>query len=371
MAEPRTFRNTVATLLAVALGSAVGGGVVAWFALPEAAQASSESRGTHARLITDELNTIQVFGDAADSVVFIQNKALRRSLFALDASEIPQGSGSGFVWDKEGHVVTNFHVINGADALTVHFADGTAYDAQVVGVEPNKDLAVLRIKAPKEKLKPIQVANSSSLVVGQKVLAIGNPFGLDHSLSTGVVSALGRETRAPSGRTIRDVIQTDAAINPGNSGGPLLDSSGALIGINTAIYSTSGSSAGIGFAVPSNTVARVVPQLVRYGKLNRAGLGVVVLSDSAARSRGIEGVIVAEVPRGSAAARVGLQGVQTAPDGNVMLGDVITGIGGKPVRNYDDLSYALESFQVGDQVDVEVSRNRRREVVKVQLQQIE
>ncbi len=234
-------------------------------------------------LLESEQNTIEVFRRASPSVVFITNSRQVHSFRGLNVTGIPQGSG--FIWDELGHVVTNYHVIRGGDAFSVTFGDGASYDARVVGFDPNKDLAVLRIRTQDRKLVPLQHGGSAELVVGQKVLAIGNPFGLDHTLTTGVISALGREIPSLAGTLIEDVIQTDASINPGNSGGPLLDSSGRLIGVNTSIIGPAGQSAGIGFAVPSSTVNRIVPQLIRFGKVRRAGLGVRIFPDRAISTR--------------------------------------------------------------------------------------
>ncbi|MDZ7290533.1 MAG: trypsin-like peptidase domain-containing protein [candidate division KSB1 bacterium] len=321
-------------------------------------------------LLPDERNTIEVFQQVAPSVVFITSKALRRDFFSLDVFEIPAGSGSGFIWDEQGHVVTNNHVIENADALTVTLSNHSSYEAEVVGTEPSKDIAVLRIKAASSSLKPVQVGSSTNLQVGQKVLAIGNPFGLDQTLTTGVVSAVGREIKTSGGRTIQDVIQTDAAINPGNSGGPLLNSRGQLIGINTAIISPSGSSAGIGFAVPVNTVMRVVPQLIKYGKVIRPGLGVSVINDAYARRLGIEGVIIGEVQRGGPADKAGLQGLQRNWRGELILGDVIVGIDDAKIRSFDELSNVLERYKVGDEVNVKFLRNDKERSVRVRLQRV-
>ena len=209
----------------------------------------------------------------------------------MDVTEIPQGTGSGFVWDQDGHIVTNFHVVQEGDRANVTLNDGSTYPATIVGTTPDKDIAVLKIDAPPQKLLPLPIGQSSNLKVGQKVLAIGNPFGLDQTLTTGVISGLGREIKSVSGRPIHDVIQTDASINPGNSGGPLLDSSGRLIGINTAIYSPSGANAGIGFAVPVDTVNQIVPQLMKFGKITRPGLGISILADQIAQQNRIDGVV--------------------------------------------------------------------------------
>ncbi len=322
-------------------------------------------------LLEDERNTIQVFEQASPAVVFITNKALRRDFFSMNVFEVPQGTGSGFIWDTEGHIVTNNHVVEGGNSWSVTLNDNTSYDAELVGVEPSKDLAVMRIRAPRAKLSPVMIGSSEKLRVGQKVIAIGNPFGLDQTLTTGVVSALGREIKANNGRTIQDVIQTDAAINPGNSGGPLMNSHGELIGINTAIYSTSGASAGIGFAVPVNIVRNIVPQLIQHGKVIRPGLGVSLLNDNVARRAGVNGVIIANVARGSAAQRAGLRGLSENDWGQAQLGDVIIGINNKPVTTYDELGTELEKYQVGETITVKILRNDREMTVPVKLQEVE
>jgi S1-C subfamily serine protease len=254
-----------------------------------------------ADLLEDERNTIELFRRASGSVVYITTKERQRDFFTRNIMEIPRGSGSGFVWNRDGHIVTNFHVVQPGRTTPIYsvtLTDGTTYDAEVVGWEPEQDLAVLRIEAPREELQALDIGDSDRLVVGQKVLAIGNPFGLDQTLTTGIISALGREIRSVAGTTIQDVIQTDASINPGNSGGPLLDSSGRLIGVNTAIISPTGSSAGIGFAVPVNTVMRIVPQLIEFGDVKRAGLGVHILTLDAYQRRRLgigPGVVVQKV----------------------------------------------------------------------------
>jgi S1-C subfamily serine protease len=235
-----------------------------------------------------------VFRQVSPSVVYVANSKVSRGAFLFQAEETPQGAGSGFIWDEQGHIVTNYHVVRGGEKFSVALADGSTYDARLVGVEPRKDLAVLQIEVD-SPLHPVQLADSHQLLVGQKVLAIGNPFGLDSTLTTGVISALGREIESVAGTRIEDVIQTDASINPGNSGGPLLDSHGRVIGITTAIFSTSGASAGIGFAVPAATIARLVPQLIQFGHVKWAGLGVQVLPDHIAAQWGIIGVIVRDV----------------------------------------------------------------------------
>ncbi|MGQ0696004.1 MAG: S1C family serine protease [Nitrospiraceae bacterium] len=319
---------------------------------------------------TDERATIAIFERSAKSVVFIANTAIQRDIWSFNMMEVPQGSGTGFVWNKQGHIVTNFHVIYGADAIKVTLADRSEHQAKLVGADPDHDLAVLQIQAPESLLEPLAIGSSQDLRVGQKVLAIGNPFGLDHTLTTGVVSALGRTIKSMSNRTIEGVVQTDAAINPGNSGGPLLDSSGRLIGVNTQIVSPSGAYAGIGFAVPVDTVNRIVPELIKYGKLIRPGLGVSLVPDAIARKWGIKGLIIGRVSRGGSADRAGLRGARETTTGRVELGDVIVAVAGKPVTTIDELMDVLEDHRVGAQVTVEILRGNRRERVPITLQAV-
>lgn len=313
-----------------------------------------------------ERQTVELFHGAAPSVVFITSMAVRRSPFRLNLTQIPRGSGSGIVWDDLGHIVTNFHVIQGGDAARVTLADQSTWDATVVGTAPEKDLAVLKIAAPRERLRPIPIGRASELLVGQHVYAIGNPFGLDHTLTTGVISALGREIDSVARTPIRDVIQTDAAINPGNSGGPLLDSSGRLIGVNTAIFSPSGAYAGIGFAIPVDTVQWVVPDLIQYGRVMRPSLGVQVATTQVTTQLGITGALVLNVTPGSNAERAGLRPTFRDDRGRLVLGDVITGVDGRAVRNAGDLLLILEEHEPGDRVRLTVRRQRgEREVVLV------
>jgi S1-C subfamily serine protease len=258
-------------------------------------------------------------------------------------------------------------VIQGASAARVTLHDQSVWPATLVGAAPDQDLAVLRIRAPAEKLAPVLVGSSRDLQVGQKVFAIGNPFGLDFTLTTGIVSALGRSIRALTGRMIEDVIQTDAAINPGNSGGPLLDSAGRLVGVNTQIASPSGASAGIGFAVPVDTVNRVVPELIAHGRVVRPRLGIVPAQEWVLRRAGLEGVLVLSVAEGSAAARAGLRGTSQAEDGSLVLGDVVQGLDGRKVTSLDDLYAALEKHRPGETVKVRVLRGDRTHDVEVTL----
>ena len=258
---------------------------------PQAVPRAVADRGP---LAAGERQTIELFEASSPSVVYITTVRVGRDRFSRNLLEIPQGTGTGFVWDDRGHVVTNFHVLHGAQIARVTLDDQTTWEAKLVGVSPDKDLAVLQIEAPTEALHAIPIGTSGDLKVGQKVLAIGNPFGLDHTLTTGVISGLGREIKSVAGRPIQNVIQTDAAINPGNSGGPLLDSAGRLIGVNTMIYSPSGAYAGVGFAVPADTVNRIVPKLIVYGKIVRPGLGVEI-DDYLNERLDLEGVIVHDV----------------------------------------------------------------------------
>jgi S1-C subfamily serine protease len=324
-------------------------------------------------LAGDEKATVELFQQAAPSVVYITNLAVRRDAFSFNVMEIPQGTGSGFLWDDAGHVVTNFHVIQTAQAAEVTLSDHSNWDARLVGVEPDKDLAVLHIDAPPDKLRAIAVGTSGDLRVGQKVFAIGNPFGLDHTLTTGIISALGREIRSVTGRSIQNVIQTDAAINPGNSGGPLLDSAGRVIGVNTAIYSPQGGSGtyvGIGFAVPVDTIRRIVPQLIEHGKVVKPGLGVVLANDRIAYELGLEGVLVIDVSRGGGAEKAGLRPTRRDANGRLVLGDVIVAVGPRPVKDADDLAQALETRSVGDTVEITVLREDRRVKLEVKLQDV-
>ncbi|MBL4581547.1 MAG: trypsin-like peptidase domain-containing protein [Gammaproteobacteria bacterium] len=310
---------------------------------------------------SDEENNIEIFKLVSPSVVNITNSRLVRSLYAFNPQEVPQGSGTGFIWDEAGYIVTNYHVVQQADRVTVTLQDGTSYAATAVGVDPDKDLAVLKIDAPNTELVAIMPGDSSLLEVGRKVIAIGNPFGLDTTMTVGIVSALGREIDSMSRRKIRDVIQTDAAINPGNSGGPLLNSLGQLVGVNTAIYSPSGASSGIGFAIPVNTVKRIVPDLIAYGRVQTPVMGIrqIPQADYYRRQWGIEGVIVLDVFPGTDPARAGMRGLSRGPRGRIQLGDVIVQIDGQPVRNEDDYADVLEQHSAGDTVKVKTVRDNQ------------
>ncbi|WP_265561705.1 S1C family serine protease [Sphingomicrobium arenosum] len=323
-----------------------------------------------ADLAADEQATIDLFEGARDSVVAISTSQRVRDFYSRNVYSVPRGSGSGMIWDEAGHVVTNWHVVQGASGAQVQLADGRELSATLVGASPAHDLAVLRIGgagfAPPAR---IPIGTSGDLRVGQKVFAIGNPFGLDWTLTTGIVSALDRSLPREDGADIQDLIQTDAAINPGNSGGPLLDSAGRLIGINTAIYSPSGASAGIGFAVPADTVMRVVPQLIAEGRYTRPSLGIGSdenFNNRLKRASGIEGVFVLEVEPGSPAARAGLEPARRTRRG-VDPGDVVTAIDGQPVTRLGELLARLDDYEVGEEVALTIVRDGQRRNVRLRL----
>lgn len=322
----------------------------------------------------EEKSTIALFRQASPGVVNITTIGLQRDFFTLNLYQIPQGTGSGFVWDTNGNIITNFHVIQNADVAQVTLADQSNWKARVVGVAPDKDIAVLRIDAPPKRLHPIPIGTSKDLQVGQTVFAIGNPFGLDQTLTTGVISALNREIESVTRRPIQGVIQSDAAINPGNSGGPLLDSAGRLIGVNTAIFSPSGVSAGIGFAIPVDTVNRLAPELIRSGKITRPGLGVQLdeqINQQVTQRLGVKGVLVVDVVRGGAAAKAGIQPTRRDAEGRFRLGDIITAIDGKKVETPNDLFLALEKYKVGDAVSLTLLRDGRNVQARVNLEGVQ
>jgi S1-C subfamily serine protease len=315
-----------------------------------------------------EKATIALFEKASPSVVFITTSDVRRDYFTMTLNEYKSGSGSGFIWDYNGHIITNYHVVGNADKITVTLSDQNSYPAELVGIAPSKDLAVLKIDAPESQLNPVKTGKSYNLKVGQSVYAIGNPFGLDQTLTTGVVSALGREINSLANIPIKDVIQTDAAINPGNSGGPLLNSSGELIGVNTAIYSPSGASAGIGFSIPVDAVNWVVPDLIKYGKLQRPTLGIGLYpNQETTRRMGLDGVLVFRVTEGGAAEKAGIQPTYRDRNGRLHLGDIIKRIDDQVISTQNDLLLALEKYKVGDLVQVAIERGEDELVVEVKL----
>ena len=365
-----------ALLLGAALGAYFGRDIKEAVSGPSVAEAQTrpEPGSKERNLDADERATIALFKESQASVAFITTTEQQIDFWSRTVSEQATGSGSAFVWDDKGHIVTNYHVVQpvaegsrGAE-ITVTLQDKNLAGT-LVGVAPELDLAVIRVETSKRDLKALAVGASANLEVGQKVFAIGNPFGLDHTLTTGIVSALGRTITSVLNTPIEDVIQTDAAINPGNSGGPLLDSSGRLIGVNTAIYSPSGANAGIGFAVPVDTVSRVVPQLIQFGKMRRPVIGVRTdprLDSLVARRFGVRGAVILDVEKGSAAARAGLTGIE-ADRSSISVGDVITEIDGKPVAGQADLSGRLSYIEPGATVNVKVWRDGKVREVKLTL----
>jgi len=337
-------------------------------------QEKSEPRVVQARgsLAEDEQSTIELFENTRDSVVFITTRQrAEKNAWSRDSSSIPRGTGSGFIWDDDGHIITNLHVILGTSSATVRLADGRDYQAGLVGASPAHDIAVLKIGIGYQRPTPVPLGTSHDIKVGQKVFAIGNPFGLDWTLTTGIVSALDRSLPGIEGRTIDHLIQIDATINPGNSGGPLLDSAGRLIGINTAIYSPSGVSAGIGFSVPVDTINRVVPQLISRGKYIRPALGITVdgkFNDRLASMLGVTGIVILDVDPGSAAETAGLVGAIIAPDGKITPNDIIVELENEPIDSVDQLLKILDKHKVGDTIQITVLRDDTKTKVAVTLQ---
>jgi S1-C subfamily serine protease len=317
----------------------------------------------------EEQTIIDLYKRVRPSVVHVTRLSVQRSFRTLNLEEIPEGTGSGFIWDDEGHVVTNYHVVRGADACQVTLPeDHSTYNAGVVGVFPDKDMAVLWIQAPKTKLHPIPIGRSSDLQVGQKAFAIGNPFGLDQTLTAGIISALDREINAVTGRPIKGVIQTNAAINPGNSGGPLLDSSGLLIGMTTAIVSPSGASAGIGFAIPVDEINRYVPEIIKNGKVTRPGLGVQLDPRLTQQLEVKTGAVIRSVVKDGPADKAGIRSAWQDADG--IHADVIVALDGEPIKKLNDLYSLLEKHKAGDSVKLTVDRDGKRRDVSVTLEVI-
>jgi 2-alkenal reductase len=357
--EPRDrFWRVIATLALLVCALLIGDRYLRSYFLAETAPRQPALRTD---LAGEEARTTALFAKTALSVVAIYaRKGARR------ATGEAAGTGSGFVWDRAGHIVTSYHVVDQATELGVLFGGVTPLPARLVGAAPWVDLAVLRLENPPDDLKPIPIGTSADLVVGQSVYAIGNPFGLSRSLTTGVISALNRRFPTASGRVVVGVIQTDAAINPGNSGGPLIDSSGRLIGVNTAILAPTGSFTGVGFAIPVDTVNRIVPELIREGRAKLPGIGFVPLSEELAHEHGIRGIVVQSVPAGSAAARAGLTGI----DARGRLGDVIVAAEGEPVATVADLAAVLERVGIGNTVRLTVVRDGTRRELTATVQDI-
>jgi S1-C subfamily serine protease len=336
-------------------------------------QENAEPRVVQARgnLAEDEKSTIELFENSRDSVVFITTRQRVMDAWTRNIFSVPSGTGSGFIWDDNGHIITNLHVIKGASEAIVRLADGRDYKASLVGTSPAHDIAVLRIGIGFQRPAPVPIGTSHDLKVGQKVFAIGNPFGLDWTLTTGIVSALDRSLPGGDGRTIDNLIQTDAAINPGNSGGPLLDSAGRLIGINTAIYSPSGASAGIGFSVPVDTVNRVVPQIISRGKYIRPAMGITVdskLNNRLTQHLKVTGIVILSISPGSAAEAAGLQGATITPEGNIIANDIIVAVEDKPIDSVDKLLARVDGYKVGDTIKITVLRKGEKIDVPVTLQ---
>lgn len=327
-------------------------------------------------LTPDEEINIRIYREAAPSVVNIVTTAVSYDFFY---NPVPStGSGSGVIADSRGHIITNYHVISGARSLAVTLFDGSKYTAEVVGIDPGDDLALIKIKAPASKLKPIEFGDSSALQIGQKAFAIGSPFGLEKTLTTGIVSSLGRTMRATNGRLIRGIIQTDAAINPGNSGGPLLDSSGRMVGVNTAIFSPVNGSIGIGFSIPVNTVKNSFSVLVSKGYVSRPWLGItgqnIDDADAGLLNLKSSGVLVADVFKGSPAAKAGLKGADANVRlGNVIVatgGDLIISINGKAISTMDELNGLMDTFEPGETVALKVLRGKKEMFIKVKLEEM-
>ena len=320
-------------------------------------------------LATDEQNNVEVYRAISPGVAYITSTTVQQGFFG-DVEE-GQGSGSGSVIDNQGRILTNYHVIEGAQRLSVSLGGNKKYTARVVGGDPDTDLAVIQIESPPDQLTVIPLGDSDRLVVGQKVLAIGNPFGLDRTLTTGVISGLQRPIRARNNRPIEGAVQTDASINPGNSGGPLLDSHGRMIGINSQILSPAGGSVGVGFAIPVNIAKRVVPQLIEFGRVRRPKLGIGTRDVNTLRNMPVsDGVLILQIAPGSAAAIAGLRETTQSMDGGIELGDIIVAIDGDKVTNQDDLFRILDKHQIGDSVRVEVVRDGRRVTVPLRLTEV-
>lgn len=343
--------------LLISLGFLIWPHIEDWFVLWQAEPRAVTARGS---LAEDEQTTIEIFKNASPSVVYITTLSRYVNPWTRNIREVPKGTGSGFIWDEKGDVVTNWHVISEASSAQVRLNDKRVYTAVLIGASAEHDLAVLRINVPFNRPQPVPIGSSADLQVGQKVLAIGNPFGLDYTLTTGVISALNRSIDTENSRPIEHLIQTDAAINPGNSGGPLIDSAGRLIGINTAIYSPNGAYAGIGFAVPIDTVNRIIPKIIAQGRYVRPTLGIQVdddVGELVIKDSNIEGVVVLRVIPGSAAERAGIVATQIDQSGEIVLGDVIQAVNDQSIKTAQDLLNVLETFEVGDYVTLKIYRN--------------
>ena len=337
-----------------------------------------------AALLEYEKNNITIYNKVVPSVVNVSTFQKRRT-WEYGTVEVPRGAGSGIVWDGRGHVITNFHVVanalslkrnrrreaRGVKVTVSFFMDKAQYEAEYVGGEPNKDIAVIKLKTRPRKLVPIKLGTSLGLQVGQGAIAIGNPFGLDHTMTSGIISAIGRQIESIGGAKIRNVIQTDADINPGNSGGPLLNTSGELIGMNTMIVSRSGSSAGLGFAVPVDTIKRIVNEIIRYGEVKRPGLGITLVPDHIKGQFEVKkGIVVGSIQKGGPAEAIGIRGMKQDSWGRIYLGDVITKIDDREVNSFDDIYHVLERYKIGQEVNITYIRSGKKRTGRLRLKKI-
>jgi len=317
-------------------------------------------------LTQDEMNTIDIVKKNSHTVVFITNIQLVSDFFYSE-EKVARGTGSGFLWDNNGYIVTNYHVIEDGDIFMITLQNQKQLKARLIGKEPSKDIAVLRIETNEKDLVPVKAGNSRNLMVGQKVIAIGNPFGFDYSVTTGIISALGRKMMGAGGVTIKGMIQIDAAINPGNSGGPLFNSDGELIGMNTMIVSSTGSNAGLGFAIPVDIIKRIVPQIIKYGKVTRPGLELSILPDQYAARANIKGAVIVDAPRGSEGYNAGIRGIARDRYGRLYIQDTIVGINNIKINSYDDLFNALDNFKIGEVVTLTIKRDGKTRNVRIKL----
>jgi S1-C subfamily serine protease len=384
MTKKAVYQLSVRQILFLALASAfIAVGVTAclinfgndWQFRENANIASAESTPpvgiSEPSAVSDEQNSIEVYRTLSPGVAFIKTSAKVES-FSGEETEQESGNGSGSVIDAQGHILTNFHVVEYSSKLSVSFGGDKVYPATFIGGDPDTDLAVIKIEPPTTGLTVISLGDSDKLNVGQKVLAIGNPFGLDRTLTTGVISGLQRPIRARNDRPIEGAIQTDASINPGNSGGPLLDKFGKMIGINSQILSRSGGSVGVGFAIPVNIAKRVVPQLIQFGEVRRPKLGANLISVEQLSQQGLrlpigDGLLVRNALDGGSIKVAGLRGISQGVEGNVVLGDIITGIDGEKLSDLDDLYRFLDKKQIGDTVQVQVFRDNKTLTIPVKL----
>ncbi len=339
-----------------------------WSAAVLSKDARPRAVAARGQLMADEEVAIKAYSTVSSSVVFVTSKQVSRDLFHLRATEVEEDAGSGFVWDPNGYIVTNYHVVENSQSVRISLGDQSIHMARRVGVEPDKDIAVLKIDAPPNLLPAIPIGTSRDLQVGQRVYALGNPFGYDQTMTSGIISGLGREINGKGGRLIKGVIQTDAALNPGNSGGPLLDSAGRIIGMNTAILSPTGANAGIGFAIPIDCINRIVPQIIRGETTPKPQLGVTTAEDHLVRGLGLEGVLLLTVTPNTTAEKAGLRGTQRNEQGKIVLGDVITAVDGQPVHTTDDFYRLLGQRKIGDTVQLTILREGKKMEVPVVLE---